>query len=61
MGTQSAEAQAQMNAQIMATMNRIYELNTRTAQMAHETTQRTGDGWINALGPTRPPVIVYPY
>jgi hypothetical protein len=54
----NAENQAAIAAQIMATQNRIYQLNQRTLMDAHMNTMQIGDGWIRALGTTPYPLRV---
>ena len=54
----NAENQAAMAAQIMATQQRIYQLNQRTLMDAHMNTMNIGDGWIRALGTTPYPLRV---
>jgi hypothetical protein len=61
MGAQPAEARSQMMDEILATQDRMYRRHNRELQDMQRTTRDVGDGWINVLGPSRPPVVVYPY
>jgi hypothetical protein len=54
----NAENQAAIAAQIMATQQRIYQLNQRSLLEAHMNTMNIGDGWIRALGTTPYPLRV---
>jgi hypothetical protein len=54
----NAENQAAIAAQIMATQQRIYQLNQRGLMEAHMNTMNIGDGWIRALGTTPYPLRV---
>ncbi len=54
----SAEDQAARDAQIRATMDRIYQLQQTAAMTSHANTQNVADGWIRALGATRYPMRV---
>ncbi len=54
----SAEDQAARDAQIRATMDRIYQLQQGAAMTSHRNTQMVADGWIRALGTTPYPMPV---
>lgn len=59
-GPQAAETQNAMLDQILASQQRIWEMNQRLAQQMHDTTMRVGEGWIRTLGPDPYP-RGYPY
>ena len=54
----AAENQAAIDAQILATQNRIYQLQQRAFMDSHMNTMNVADGWIRALGTTPYPVRV---